>query len=358
MKKSVILGLIFLISALGLSFFRPGGQEQKIETPRVVSVVSKSPSPVVSRLKEDLSLSSIFQYHNHAQTEKEENTYTLIATGDVILARSVNAKMINLHNFKYPFEKTAGFLKNSDIVFINLEAPLIPDCPVTFEGMIFCGDQKDIDGLIYAGVGAASLANNHAGNYGLKGIENTVNLLKKNNIQVTGNGEAAVITVRDKKFGFLGYNDIGTKEKGIALADIEDIKTAVANLKKQVDFAVVAFHWGVEYTGSPNSRQIELAHAAIDSGADLIIGNHPHWVQGIELYKGKFITYAHGNFVFDQMWSRETREGVIGKYVFDSSGLADVRFYPVIIDDYSQPRFATQEEAVKILKRMEKSSAN
>jgi poly-gamma-glutamate capsule biosynthesis protein CapA/YwtB (metallophosphatase superfamily) len=95
---------------------------------------------------------------------------------------------------------------------------------------------------------------------------------------------------------------------------------------------------------------------AIDAGADLIIGNHPHWVQGVEFYKGKCITYAHGNFIFDQMWSQETREGVLGKYVFNADGLVDVQFYPIIIDDYAQARFADAVEADMILQRMKASS--
>ncbi|OGG16020.1 AmmeMemoRadiSam system protein B [Candidatus Gottesmanbacteria bacterium RIFCSPHIGHO2_02_FULL_39_11] len=306
-----------------------------------------------------LSTDDIFRYTDPvAGSIKNANRgeYTLIATGDVIPARSVNSKLVQLNNFNYPFEKTVSLLKSADAVLINLESPLISGCKTTIEGMIFCSDVRNIEGLTYAGVSVASIANNHAGNYGLPGIDSTVNLLKKNHIEVTGNGESAIITIKDKKFGFLGYNDIGHEEPGIAWANTPQIQQDVAALKKQADFVIVAFHWGVEYTSTPTLAQIELAHASIDAGADLIIGNHPHWVQGIEKYKGKFITYAHGNYVFDQMWSRETREGVLGKYTFDSNGLKDVKFFPVIIDNYVQPRFATESEANKILTRMKNST--
>lgn len=278
--------------------------------------------------------------------------YTIIATGDVIPARSVNAKMVRLNNFNFPFEKTANFLKSGDTVFINLESPLIPGCQLTDEGMKFCGDPRDVQGLVYGGVTVANIANNHIGNYGLDGINKTINLLQENKIVVTGNGQPAIILIKDKKFGFLGYNSIGSKELGIAWADIPQIKSDIQNLKKQVDFVIIAFHWGVEYTAVPNNQQKDLAHAAIDAGADLIIGNHPHWVQSTEQYKGKYITYAHGNFIFDQMWSEETREGVIGKYTFNNEGSVKVQFFPVIIDDYSQPRFATALESAKILSRL------
>jgi len=308
----------------------------------------------------NLSTDAIFHYVDPDQASiKDSNPeeYTIITTGDVIPARSVNSKLVQLNDFNYPFEKTVNFLKSADAVFINLESPLIPNCKPTLEGMVFCGDQRDVKGLVYADVTIASIANNHAGNYGIEGINSTTNLLKQNHIMVTGNGsQSAILTIKGKKFGFLGYNDIGNKEAGIAWADILQTQQDINNLKKQVDFVIATFHWGTEYTSTPSATQIQLAHAAIDAGADLIIGNHPHWVQGIEEYKGKFITYAHGNYVFDQMWSQETREGVLGKYTFNNKGVINVEFVPVIIDNYSQPRFASETEANIILARMKDST--
>lgn len=309
--------------------------------------------------KDKLSKDSIFNYIDPALASAKDNKpdeYTIIATGDVIPARTVNTKLLQLNDFNYPFENTVDFLRSANAVFINLETPLIPNCKSTTEGMIFCGDQRAVQGLKYAGVTVTSIANNHAGNYGVEGVNSTVKLLRDNNIQVTGNGETAILTIKDKKFGFLGYNDIGSKEVGIAWANDAQIQQDIQSLKNKVDFIIVTFHWGVEYTSTPNARQVELAHTAIDAGADLIIGNHPHWVQGTENYKGKFITYAHGNFVFDQMWSQETREGVLGKYTFNNQGLINVEFVPVIIDNYSQPRFATKKEALNILDRMKTST--
>lgn len=320
----------------------------------ILQTIQTSKLPLVTVLsKASNSIPNLIQTVRQPEKSSE---YTILATGDVIPARSVNAKMVRLSNFNYPFEKTANFLKSADAVLINLESPLIPNCPITDEGMKFCGDPRDIQGLVYGGVSVASIANNHMGNYGLDGIDSTVNLLKENKISVTGNGQPAIITIRDKKFGFLGYNSIGVKEPGIAWAEVPEIQSDIQNLKKKVDFVIVAFHWGDEYTSLPNSKQRQLAHVAIDAGADLIIGNHPHWVQGTERYSGKYITYAHGNFIFDQMWSEETREGVIGKYTFNNKGLVKTQFLPVVIDDYSQPRFATALESAKILSRMQQSS--
>ncbi len=301
----------------------------------------------------NLSLESIFDYQDPDKAPvSKPGEYVLLATGDVILARSVNSQMVSKNNFRYPFAKTADFLRNSDLTFINLESPLIPNCPLTNEGMVFCGSQKAVEGLVFAGVDVANLANNHTADYGLDGLGNTVSLLRQNKIETTGTGTPAILTVKGKKFGFLGFNDIPPRYLMAAEADEEKIINSIKDLRNKVDYVIVAFHWGVEYTSSASARQKELAHLAIDSGADLIIGNHPHWVQGVEQYKNKFITYAHGNFIFDQMWSPETREGVIGRYVFDNHGLKAVNFYPVVIENYAQPRFAGENEAVKILNKM------
>ena len=99
-----------------------------------------------------------------------------------------------------------------------------------------------------------------------------------------------------------------------------------------------------------------IAHLAVKAGADVVVGNHPHWVQGIELYRGKFIAYASGNFVFDQMWSIETRQGVVATYTFYGKRLISVRFRPVQIDNYAQPHFLSAGDGAPILARMRQAS--
>ncbi len=325
-----------------------------------LSINSRSKIPAdnfIINMANNSSFNSIFQYQNPDEPlPAGPGEIVLLATGDVIPARSVNSKMAGKNDFLYPFKQTAGLLTSADITFINLESPLIKNCQQTDEGMVFCGNEKAVEGLVFAGVSVANLANNHTADYGMDGLENTVNILRQNRIAVTGLGSPAIIDIKGKKFGFLGFNDITPRYGIVADANEEKIIRSIKNLKGKVDFLVAAFHWGVEYTAKPTLRQKELAHLAVDNGVDLVIGNHPHWVQGIEQYKGKFITYAHGNFVFDQMWSLETREGVVGRYVFDKKGLKMVNFYPVIIENYAQPRFAGQEEAEKILNKIKESS--
>jgi len=102
----------------------------------------------------------------------------------------------------------------------------------------------------------------------------------------------------------------------------------------------------------------EAGHLAIDLGADLVIGNHPHWVEPVEIYKDRLIAYAHGNFIFDQMWSQETREGVVGRYTFYGTKLIRVDYRPLVIDDYAQPRWLDEGvgEGKAIIDRMTKAS--
>jgi poly-gamma-glutamate synthesis protein (capsule biosynthesis protein) len=210
---------------------------------------------------------------------------TLIATGDVIPARSVNRQSTIRNNFRWTFENTAAFLSSADITLVNLESPLIAGCPVVSSGMIFCGSRRHVEGLEYAGIDLVNLANNHTGNYGLAGLAETEKLLVENSIKYSGAGEIITLEVRGISFAFLGYNDL----EGDRLMTDKLVIGQVGEAKSKADIVVVSFHWGTEYVRKPSERQIQLAHKAVDAGADLIIGNHPHWIQPVEFYKGKLI---------------------------------------------------------------------
>ncbi|HLC94743.1 MAG TPA: CapA family protein [Patescibacteria group bacterium] len=344
--------IFFLILLFFLLFYSTKSTKvAKKETPdKIIDFITRNHPQNTSAKK--LRLDDIFMYwdpEDEIETGQNSNEITLLVTGDVLLARAVNAQMIKKGDFRGPFRHTATFLQNADLTFINLETPLPKLCPATTSGMTFCGSQKGIEGLLFSGIDVVNLANNHIGNYGQTGITETIEVLEGNKFYITGQEKPAIVEIKNKKIGFLGYNDIGETISNTYLQDIQ-------NVQKVVDFVVVMFHWGSEYTYQTHSRQIERAHAAVDAGADLIVGNHPHWVQGVEIYKNTVIAYSHGNFIFDQMWSQETREGVIGKYIFDDQGAREIRFYPIIIEDYWQPRFAHKQEAERILKNMKKFS--
>jgi len=357
-KKALILEFVVTI-LVGLFLLKRFFYEPKKFFPESVSLSPSAPV-ITKKLQFTPSLPSLNQIfnddHEWMATLSAERVRVLIATGDVIPARSVNFQATKRNNFRWPFEKTADVLKKADITLINLESPLVKDCPLTNEGMIFCGDLRHLEGLVYAGVDVANLANNHLGNYGEEGIKSTVNLLKSASILSTGLSGLIFKDIGGVRFAFLGYNEIGHSESMLSWMNEEKIVSEIKEARKQADVIIVSFHWGVEYTEQPSDRQRQLAHLAIDVGADLIIGNHPHWIQPVEIYKNKLITYAHGNFVFDQMWSEKTKQGVVGRYTFYDDKLIDVEFLPIFIEDYGQPHFLELEERNKILQEMKQAS--
>jgi len=305
-----------------------------------------------------LSLQELF-HPTYNVPEDPTRIRTLLVTGDIIPARGVNYFATVKHDFLWPFRRTADYTKNADITYINLESPLFAGCPVSpAESFTFCGDARFVDGLNFMGAKVANLANNHLSNYGAQGISQTDQLLQSHGILTSGLGPVAVIDVRGIKFGFIGFNGVGRAIDQTAL------KAGIARARQQADIVVVQFHWGKEYERQPMPDRgvptpddpVNIGHEAIDWGADIVIGNHPHWYQGVEVYKGKLITYAHGNFVFDQMWSEETREGVIGTYTFYGTQLVAASWKPVRSYDYGQPVFMNTADSSSTLQTMEAAS--
>lgn len=288
-------------------------------------------------------------------TMSAERVRTLIVTGDVLPARDVNAHVRELGDFTWPWLHTAERLRQADITYINLETPLVADCPTRREGMVFCGDLRHIEGLQFAGVDVVNLANNHMGNFNQSGVDTTVQALNAAGLATPGVHDPVYVEVRGQKWAFLGYNEVD-QQVGIQLSESELIRQQVTTARAQADIVIVQFHWGVEYRYNPTAHQQQLAQLAIDAGADLVIGNHPHWFQPIEFYKGKLITYSHGNFIFDQMWSRETREGLVGKYTFYDTNLVAVEYWPVWIEPHGQPRWLEGEEKDRLTGTLKRES--
>lgn len=283
---------------------------------------------------------------------------TLIATGDVIPARHTDIAIRRQgDDFLYPVEATKEITLSADLTIVNLEAPLISGCPYHDSGFTFCGRPGFTAALQAAGVDVVTLENNHITNYGPQGVVETIGYLDAAGIAFADRDTPAIAEVRGLKFGFLAFNGVGEA------IDRELLVGQIEALRPQVDILSVAFHWGAEYVARPeiapgiaNDDPVEIAHLAVEAGADLVIGNHPHWVQAVELYEGKFIAYAHGNFIFDQMWSYKTRVGVIGRYTFYDDLLVRVDFIPVLIEDSAQPVPMEGAEAQAVLDGMRAAS--
>jgi len=270
-----------------------------------------------------------------SQIQKDIN---LTFTGDIILARSVNFLTVKSNDFTWAFKNIADELKDADLTISNFESPIIKNCPLTNEGFKFCGDERNVQGLVYSGIDVVGLANNHAGNYGESGINETITTLERNNILVSGatNRKIAYREVNGTKFAFLSFNTIGYVESGLVCGSEENLKKLISEAKMNADVVIVQIHWGVEYVEDPTSTQQKLGRLAIDSGADMVVGNHPHWIQKYEIYKDKYILYALGNFIFDQEWSQKTKEGVIAKVKVNNNKIYDLQFVPVEIKNYGQ----------------------
>lgn len=276
-------------------------------------------------------------YDSVLKTDKETEI-VLKFTGDVILARSVNFLTVKNNDFTWAFKNIAEELRNADITAINLESPLIKNCPLTNEGFKFCGDERHIQGLLFSGIDIAGFSNNHMGNYGTEGVENTENLLLKNNILISGTkkNRIAYIEVKGTKFAFLSLNSIGYPEESLIWLNEDTLKSQISEARKNSDIVIVQIHWGDEYTSKPNEFQKKYGRMSIDLGADLVVGNHPHQIGEVEIYKDKYILYALGNFIFDQEWSRETKEGLIAKVTVKNKKISMIEFIPIEIKNYGQ----------------------
>lgn len=286
--------------------------------------------------------------------DERDQVIELLVTGDVLTARSVHTRTRKNADWAWAWRNTATELSAADITFINLETPLVQDCPARDDGMIFCGSSEHVQGLQFAGVDVVNFANNHAGNWGIEGVRQTLQSMKVANISIAGIVDEPLVVFEAKgtKFAFLSFNDVDV-QVGVYRAQEEEIAAQIAGAQQVADVVIVQFHWGAEYTYAPSDRQKVLARFAVDQGADLVVGNHPHWFQPVEAYNDVAIMYSHGNFIFDQMWSRETREGVVGKYYFYQGKLIDGEFLPILIEDYGRPRWLEGAERERVIEKLE-----
>lgn len=297
----------------------------------------------------------------------EPPTLTLIAVGDIMLSRDVE-RAIKRHGVDYPFTKIQGILKEGDIVFGNLETSVTPGREILVNEMRFRSQPAALQGLVNANVSIVSLANNHVPDFGTKGVLDTVRYLDDAGIRHVGAGKdiedalaPAFINVKGTTLAFLAFNDhdvvpdsygASVMRPGTSLMDIDRMKNAVKKAKEHADIVVVSMHSGIEYTAKPNTSQQNFAHAAIDAGAELVLGHHPHVVQTAEKYHGKFIFYSLGNFIFDQIWSEETKRGLGLKITMTSEGVQSVDFFPVYMRQLGQPEPADTTRAKEILARL------
>jgi poly-gamma-glutamate synthesis protein (capsule biosynthesis protein) len=244
-------------------------------------------------------------------------------------------------------------ISGADIAMANFENPAPNRFTWHKAKTVFTADPTLIDGLVKAGIDYVGIANNHIGDAGNNGILQTIANLKKRGLKYSGAGKdlaaaqrPAILDANGTKVAILAYDAIAPGyhaargEPGSSKLTIKAVQAGVKAARKAGAKVVIVFpHWGTEYRYSPFQNQQRLARQIIDAGADMIIGNHAHYAAAVEVYKGKPIWYALGNFVFDQTWSEPTMEGISLELTFQGAELQQIRMRPHIILDKAQPNF-------------------
>ena len=275
----------------------------------------------------------------YCSDQQSEQEITVNAVGDVMLSRGVG-EVLARKDRSDELAPIANVLSTSDATFLNLES-VVSDvaggCEKTY---CFKADPETaMPVLEQIGTTHASVTNNHNADFGFAAWEDSVARLKQAGVTPVGGyrNEGGLVSTEHagQTFAWLGFD---TTRFPLALVDL---KEAVREARASSDHVVVSFHWGVEYQHRPSDTQRRLARASIDAGADVVLGHHPHVLQGIERYKTGVIAYSLGNFVFDQ-FGADRNESVIMRIGFGDNGNT-LELIPVRIDDFL-PRPADADE--------------
>jgi len=284
--------------------------------------------------------SYLFSYFVKGEYKKKAKI-SLLNFGDTMLGREVERKIIK--NGGDPFEKIKGaegnFLKGVDFIAVNLEGPITENTQCQKKAYSFRFLPKTAKLLFESKINIVSLANNHSFDCGKKGMSDTKENLADFGIDYFGGNKLSdsyvIKEAGGKKIAFVGIDDTLRK------ININDFYNLIENLKRKNDYLVVNIHWGYEYNKLQSKSQTEIAHKLVDSGADIIIGHHPHVIQPMEIYKNKAIFYSLGNFVFDQI-PKETNEG-FGVGIILGDNINRFYIFPYEIINFQPTLFSYQK---------------
>lgn len=296
---------------------------------------------------------------------------SIAAVGDIMLGGKAEA-FLERKGYDYPFAATAHLLKDADLAIGNLETPLTGrGSPLTDKTYLFRNPpEKVAPALKSAGFDIVTLANNHILDYGVEGLQDTINSLTGVGIAHVGAGmnlqearRPVVLTLENgQTVGFLGYSNTFPEEfwatstsPGTAFGHVEHVQSDVrALVDKNVDVIVVSFHWGRERQTELRPYQPLLAYAAIDAGADLVLGHHPHILQGIERYKQGLVLYSLGNYTFTT-FSNSVHTSVVAQIDFRNGSFESLEMTPININNFEvelQPSVLDGEDARKVLEEL------
>ena len=281
----------------------------------------------------------------------------MLLGGDVMLSRYVGAEARRRSDPAWPLHDVADLFAAVDIAFVNLEAPFSDRGRLVDSGMVFKAEPEMIEALRAAGIDIVSTANNHARDCGRYGVGFTLDWLAKNGIESVGTAPTAELahagTILERNqvgFGFLAYTydqsngNHTDRDDRVATMDADEMAADVEKLLERCDVVIVSMHAGNEYQQQPNAQQRKFAHAAIDAGAALVVGHHPHVTQPVEAYGKGVIFYSLGNLAFDQFQRKETQRGYLADVRFVGKRLAGYGVIPVDIVR-TAPRVAVTKSA-------------
>jgi gamma-polyglutamate biosynthesis protein CapA len=300
----------------------------------------------------------------------ESSTVILHAVGDITLGDHPLCAGFGAHSQMrrrppaFAFEHVAGTLAEADIRLGNLECTLSEHGlrPNDYHSIQMRGHAEYLQGLTATGFQVLNVATNHSEQHGPEPFAETVEMVKNAGIAVVGvagpnrTSVAVQVVAKDVRVGFVGYSlrprQYFTREPLYAEGRRDDILADVRAARQAHDVVVVSFHWGDEFIAQPSPKDVLLAHAVIDAGADLIIGHHPHVLRGVERYGRGWIVYSLGNFVCDMLWSETLRETAICECRLTKAGVEDVRLIPGRINDDSQPVLLNGPAAARFDQRL------
>ena len=331
MKRTILY--IFVILVILILFFWIKSTSNKTE-------ISKKDSQNIQIIENDINILPL------------PKDTTLVFVGDMMFDRGVETSARN--NFGGDFNKffeNLSELKDADILFANLEGPVSNVGNNVGSIYSFRMDPNVLPAIKNAGFDIVSFANNHVGDWNFNAFKDTLARLDEVGILKTGAGinktdatDPKIIEKNGTKFGFLGFSDVGPSwmeakddRAGILLASDPNLPQIIEDAKTKVDVLIVSFHFGDEYKKVHNARQEKLAMMAIDSGADLIIGHHPHVIEDVGVYKGVPIVYSLGNFIFDQYFSKDTMKGMLYKVTFNGKEIVNTEQKIITLNKKYQP---------------------
>jgi poly-gamma-glutamate capsule biosynthesis protein CapA/YwtB (metallophosphatase superfamily) len=307
-----------------------------------------------------------------AAEQPVQDEITIGAVGDLMLGGRAEP-MLTEFGPDYPFAEVMPFLSKADVVVGNLESSISTrGAAVENKKFTLRAGSIAAQALKKAGIRVVSLANNHSMDFGPLALRDTLTALDDNDILYTGAGmdlgdarTPAYLKIKGRTIAFLSYSLTFPLEffasagrPGTAPGFSDFVRSDIEKARPSADLLVVSFHWGAELMTAAKDYQIELGHKAIDWGADLVLGHHPHVLQEFEVYQGRFIAYSLGNFVFGSE-SNRTNASIILLLTFQGKSLSRVEVLPLDVNNYRvkyRPRILRGKPAREVLEGINTAS--